>query len=199
MDTQRSYGELINDSKQIKICLLISICFAFATSVVHGQIYSGQKGKAKLRGEAPQEIITAESATLAGKLDASSKKFNFKQPLNMFSFSQGDLQKKHAEESYFEVKQFPNATFAGEIINDINLENNGVYNVTAKGKFSMHGIEKEMKIPAVITVEEGRITIASKFTIYLSDYNIKIPRLVSLKVSQEFSVDLSLKMSKANL
>jgi hypothetical protein len=199
MDKQRSSGELIIDSKQAKIGLLIFVCLTVATCVAQGQIYSGQKGKAKLRGEAPQEIITAESATLAGKLDAGSKKFNFKQPLNMFSFSQGDLQKKHAEESYFEVKQFPNATFSGEIINDINLENNGVYNVTAKGKFSMHGIEKDMKIPAVITVEEGKIMITSKFTIYLSDYNIKIPRLVSLKVSQEFSVDLSLKMNKANL
>jgi len=167
--------------------------------MANGQIYSGQRGKTKLRGEAPQEIIVAESVSLVGKLDVISKKFNFKQPLNQFSFSQGDLQKKHAEESYFEVKKFPNATFVGEIINDINLTTNGVYNVTAKGKFSMHGIEKDMKIPAVITVSEGKISVAAKFTIYLSDYNIKIPRLVSLKVSQEFSVDLSLKMDKTNL
>jgi len=171
----------------------------FGTSISYGQIYSGQKGKTRLRGEAPQEIIVAESASLVGKLDVASKKFNFKQSLNQFSFSQGELQKKHAEESYFEVKKFPNATFTGDIINDINLGTNGVYNVTAKGRFSMHGIEKDMKIPAVITVSDGKITVAAKFNIYLSDYNIKIPRLVSLKVSQEFSVDLSLKMDKTNL
>jgi hypothetical protein len=184
---------------QIQIRLILLSCLLLVASVAPGQIYSGQKGKVKLRGEAPQEIITAESASLAGKLDASSRKFNFKQPMNMFTFSQGDLQKKHAEESYFEVKQFPSATFTGEIINDINLDANGIYNVTAKGRFGMHGVEKEMKIPAVITIEDGKITITAKFSIYLSDYNIKIPRLVSLKVSQEFSVDLSLKMSKANL
>ncbi len=163
------------------------------------QVYSGQKGKVKLRGDAPQEIITAESATLVGKLDAASKRFNFKQPLNSFSFSQGDLQKKHAEESYFEVRSFPSATFAGEIINDISFEKNGAHNVTVKGKFSLHGVERDLKVPAVITVDDDGMTIAAKFSVYLSDYNIKIPRLVSLKVSQEFTVDLSLKMNKTNL
>ncbi|HTH58068.1 MAG TPA: YceI family protein [Cyclobacteriaceae bacterium] len=172
---------------------------ALAACAAQGQILSGQKGKVKLRGEAPQEIITAESNALVGKLDVVNKKFNFKQALNTFSFSQGDLQKKHAEESYFEVKQFPNATFSGEIINDVTLEKNGTYSVTAKGKFAMHGVEKEMKISAVIVVEDGKATITSKFNIYLSDYNIKIPRLVSLKVSQEFTVDLSLKMSNTNI
>ncbi|GHN01247.1 hypothetical protein WSM22_27360 [Cytophagales bacterium WSM2-2] len=172
------------------------LCITSAINVAHGQIYSGQKGKVQLRGEAPQEIITAESSTLAGKLDIGSKKFNFRQPLNTFSFSQGELQKKHAEESYWEVKQFPNATFAGEIINDISLDKDGVYNVTVRGKFGMHGIEKELKTPAVITVDQGKITLTAKFSIFLSDYNIKIPRLVSLKVSQEFTVDLSLKMTK---
>jgi polyisoprenoid-binding protein YceI len=169
------------------------------TGITQAQIFSGQKGKVKLRGEAPQEIITAESMALAGKLDTGTKKFNFKQPLNTFSFSQGDLQKKHAEESYFEVKQFPNASFSGEIMNEINLEKNGTFNVTARGKFSMHGVDKEMKIPAVISVEDGKVTITSKFNIYLSDYNIKIPRLVSLKVSQEFTVELSLRMSNQNI
>ncbi|SRR5258707_2197539 len=198
MDIQRSRNKIIIASKA-KIFWLIFICTTVGACPAHSQIYSGQKGKVKLRGEAPQEIITAESSALAGKLDVISRRFNFKQPLNTFSFSQGDLQKKHAEESYFEVKQFPNATFTGEIINDITLDKNGVYNVTVKGRFSIHGIERDLKIPAVITVDEGKMTIAAKFNIYLSDYNIKIPRLVSLKVSQEFNVDLSLKMSKANL
>lgn len=83
----------------MKIRLLVFSLLALAASAAQAQIWSGQKGKVRLRGEAPQEIITAESAALVGKLDISSKKFNFKQPLNTFSFSQGELQKKHAEES----------------------------------------------------------------------------------------------------
>jgi hypothetical protein len=79
------------------------------STIVQGQIYSGQKGLVKLKGEAPNETITAESTTLVGKLDVTSRRFNFKQPLNSFTFSQGDLQKKHAEESYWgtQVPHFP--------------------------------------------------------------------------------------------
>jgi hypothetical protein len=51
----------------------------------------------------------------------------------------------------------------------------------------------------VIVVEDGKATITSKFNIYLSDYNIKIPRLVSLKVSQEFTVELSLKLNNPSI
>jgi polyisoprenoid-binding protein YceI len=166
------------------------------STIVQGQIYSGQKGLVKLKGEAPNETITAESTTLVGKLDVTSRRFNFKQPLNSFTFSQGDLQKKHAEESYWEISRYPSATFSGEIINDFVITKNGEQNVTVKGKFTMHGVEKELKIPGVIRVENNTITITSKFSVYFSDYNIKIPRLVSLKVAQEFTVDLTLTMNK---
>jgi hypothetical protein len=176
--------------------LFLTLLFIAFTQVVFAQIFIGQKGAMKLRGDAPQETITAESATLIGKLDASTKRFNFKQALNAFSFSKGDLQKKHAEESYFEVDKFPNALFTGEIINDINLLKDGTYNVTVKGKFSLHGVVKEMKIPAVLIVVNGVININCKFSIFLSDFKIKVPKLVSLKVSSEFTVDFKLSMSK---
>jgi hypothetical protein len=197
MDKQWSVDRVVG--AKMKISLLVIVVLGLVHNQASGQLYSGQRGKVKLRGEAPHEIITATSSSLVGKIEIASRKFNFRQPLNTFSFSQGELQKKHAEESYWEVKQFPYATFAGEILSDFSLEKNGVYNVTVRGRFNMHGVEKEMKAAAVITVEDHTITITSKFTIYLSDYNIKIPRLVSLKVSQEFSVDLSLKMNAANL
>lgn len=198
MDKQWSLSGLKKRSTHATFPLLI-FTLILNSHLAHAQIYSGQKGRVKLRGDAPQEIITAESASLSGKLDITSKKFNFKQPLNTFSFSQGELQKKHAEESYFEVKQFLYASFLGEIINDISFDKNGVYNVTVKGKFNLHGVERDLKVPAVITLEDDKINVEAKFPIYLSDYNIKIPRLVSLKVSQEFTVDLTLKMTKVNL
>ena len=172
------------------------VCFIVITSFLHAQVLSGQKGIVKLVGEAPQETITAESAALVGKLDLTNRKFLFRQPLNTFSFSQGDLQKKHAEENFWEVDKFPNATFTGEIINDTDLSKDGTYSVTVRGKFKLHGIEKELKIPAVITLQNGGGAITSRFSIFLSDFNIKVPRLVSLKVAPEFIVDINLKITK---
>lgn len=182
--------------REIACLLMLLLVLLSSPGITEAQVYSGQHGKIKFKGIAPQETITGESASLAGKLDATTKNFNFRQPLTGFAFSQGALQKKEAEESYWEVAKFPHATFAGKIINDIDLTKDGVYAVTAQGKFSMHGVEKYMKIPVDITVKKGVAHINSKFSLYLSDFNIKIPRLVSMKVSEEFMVDLSLSMQQ---
>jgi hypothetical protein len=160
------------------------------------QVYSGKNGTVKLVGKASQETITAESNAVMGKIDATSKNFNFLQSLTQFKFSQGDLQKKDAEEMYWETDKYPHATFSGKIINDINLNADGVYKVNAIGVFSMHGVKKEMKIPATITVKNGSLSVISQFTIFLSDFKIKIPRLVVMKVSEEFQADISLTLNK---
>jgi polyisoprenoid-binding protein YceI len=163
----------------------------------NAQIFIGQKGETKILGEAPKETITAESTALVGKLDLTNKKFNFKQPMNTFSFSQGDLQKKHAEENFFEVEKYPNALFSGEIINDTDISKDGTYDVTVRGTFTLHGVERDLKIPAVLTLQNNVMVVKSKFYVFLSDHNIKIPAFVSLKVSPEFTVDVELKMTKS--
>jgi hypothetical protein len=160
------------------------------------QIFSGQKGSIKLFGEAPKETITAESGALVGKLDLSTRKFNFKQAMNTFIFSQGDLQKKHAEENFWEVSKYANATFSGEIVNDTEISKDGTYDITVRGTFNLHGVERDMKMQAVLTLQKDLVTIKSRFYVYLSDHNIKIPSFVALKVSPEFTVDVQLKMTK---
>lgn len=178
-------------SKNYLLVVLMVLC-----GFTNAQIYSSQKGVTKLLGEAPKETITAQSTALVGKLDLSSGKFNFKQPMNTFSFSQGDLQKKHAEENFWEVDKYPNAMFSGVIVNDTDISKDGTYDVTVRGTFNLHGVERDVKIPAVVTVQNNTIVIQSKFYVFLSDHNIKIPAFVSLKVSPEFTVDVHLKMIK---
>jgi polyisoprenoid-binding protein YceI len=173
------------------IILLLSSVFAKA------QILSTSKGSLKLKGVAQQETITAESNTLEGKFDIVSRKLNFRQSLNKFSFSQGELQKKEAQGKYWETDKFPHATFKGSVINDIDFTKNGEYHATAKGIFSMHGVDKEVKLPVTVSVNNRMIQVRTSFNIYLSDYNIKIPRLVELKVSETFEVTSELTLERS--
>ena len=175
---------------------LLILFFSLGLSAT-AQIYGGKKGAVKLTGTAPQETIVATSSTLKGKIDAQSMKFNFQQSLDFFSFSQGAMQKKDAEEKYWETDKFPKASFSGIILNQVDLSKDGVYRVTTKGKFEMHGETKDMKIPATITVRGGQIEVNAKFSIFLTDFNIEIPRLMSMKVAEEFMVELSLSLEKA--
>lgn len=191
MDRSRGKEQLENTIMKT----LLSVLFILIYFTGKSQTFGGSNGTVNLKGVAPQETITAKSSSLSSTIDLTSKKFSFKQPLTLFTFSQGSLQKQHAEESYFETEKFPNATFKGEIINDVDLKADGKYHVTAKGIFSIHGVQKEIKIPAVIERKGNKIVVTSDFKIYLSDYNIKIPRLLVQKVSDEFTVSISTALS----
>lgn len=167
------------DFTPLLLMLLISI-------TVEAQVFTTTKGAIRLEGIAQQETIVAESKTLEGKFDVSTRKFNFRQSLNQFSFSQGELQKKDAQEKYWETDKFPYATFKGVVINDIDFKKNGEYEVTAKGILSMHGVDNEAKLSVKMKIIDGTIAVHTSFKVFLSDYNIKIPRLVVLKVSEVF-------------
>jgi hypothetical protein len=169
---------------RILILLLLAVPF-----FSNGQIFSTSKGAIRLEGVAQQETIVAESKSLDGKLDISTRKFNFRQSLSRFSFSQGELQKKDAEEKYWEVDKYPYATFKGMIINDIDFTKEGDYEVTAKGILTMHGVDRDAKMSLKLKVKDGTIAVHATFKIFLSDYNIKIPRLVVLKVSEVFEAN----------
>ena len=53
------------------------------------------------------------------------------------------LQKDHFNENYLESTKYPNATFTGKIIENVDLSVDGVYTIRAKGKLNIHGIEQE--------------------------------------------------------
>ena len=65
----------------------------------------------------------------------------------------------------------------------------------AKGKFSIHGVEKDIEIPGVVFVEEGRSKVQTDFTIRLEDYNIEAPSLAAfVKVNEEVAVHATVHM-----
>ena len=84
----------------------------------------------------------------------------------------------------------------GKIIEDIDLKKDGVFEIRAKGKLWIHGVENERIIRSEVTIKNGIINIQSHFTVALSDHNIKVPKVVHEKVSSEISVEISAQLKK---
>lgn len=175
---------------------LMLILLYIVTTGVHAQIYESREAKVTLMGKAPKEVITARSQTLKAKLNAATREFIFRQSLNDFLFSQGNIQKKDAEKSYWETHKYPYAEFKGKIVSDVDLTKDGLHKVTCIGLFSLHGVEKEIKVSGEIVVKGNAMAIRSNFRIFLSDYNIEIPRLMTLKVAEEFGCAVNIRLSK---
>jgi len=155
------------------------------------EVYEVNNGTIRFHSDAPQELIRAASKNLIGVIDLSKRTFLFKVNIASFVGFNSPLQKEHFNENYLESDIFPFATYTGKIIEEIDLTKNGDYNVRAKGKLTIHGVDHQRIIKCRVICKNGTITVQSDFTVLLADYNIKIPRIVSDKLSPEINVSIN--------
>lgn len=173
------------------VFLLPVLALAFGPAAT---VFTATNGTVKFVSKAPLETIKAESARLGGVIDISKKTFAFTVPFKTFEGFNDPLQKEHFNENYVESDKFPNATFKGKIIEDVDLSATGTYQVRTKGILSIHGKDKEMIIKSTMVVKEGQIAIDSDFNITLEDHNIKIPNIVSQKIAKVIAVTVKMTM-----
>jgi hypothetical protein len=157
-------------------------------------IYEVRTGDVHFFSEAPKELISASSKQIKGVLDRRKKTFAFRINISSFAGFNNALQREHFNENYMESNLYPVASYKGKIIEDIEFSKDGVYEIRTKGKLNIHGIEQERIIKVLLTIKKGKIAIASNFTVMLTDHNIKIPRVVSDKLSPQIKVTVSASM-----
>ena len=85
------------------------------------------------------EDIQAVNTESIGAIDKESGEFIIKIPVSAFEFP-NKLMQKHFNDSYLETDKYPECIFKGTIDEDI-----------ASGEITLHGVTKEIQIPAVIT------------------------------------------------
>ena len=171
--------------------VLISSSFQ---DVETGSIYMTKSGYIKFTSEAPLETIEAENNNVSAVIDISKKQLAFKVPITSFLGFNSPLQQEHFNENYMEVDAYPQATFTGKIIEDVDFNTNGTYKVRTKGMLNIHGSEKERIIAGMVKVNGDKITVTSNFDVPLSDHDISIPKIVNQKIADiiqvEFKSDL---------
>jgi polyisoprenoid-binding protein YceI len=164
-------------------------------SVANAQLYSVKKGSIYFRSDAPLELITAKSDELRGKFDVSKKMFAFAVNITSFAGFNSPLQKEHFNENYMESNLYPTASFSGKIIEDINFTTDGTYSIRAKGNLTVHGVVQERIIKVELTIKDGKINVASNFTVLLSEHNIPIPKVVHEKLASEIKVEVKAELA----
>ena len=130
------------------------------------------------------EDIQAVNTESVGAIDVESREFIIKIPVSAFEFP-NKLMQKHFNDSYLETDKYPECIFKGTIDEDI-----------ASGEITLHGVTKEIQIPALITEEGDKIKINTEFKIVLKDHKIKIPRLLFQNIAEEIEVKVSSTFTK---
>lgn len=166
---------------------ILALVFAFTQQ----GLFHATDAKISFRSEAPMELIKASSNSLVGLLDTARKNFSFRVPISSFEGFNSRTQREHFNENYMQTERYPEASFKGKIIEDIDLSKEGVYTVRAKGWLNIHGVEKERIIKTELTVKNNAIAVKSNFTVLLSDHNIPIPKVVYQKLANEIKVEVN--------
>jgi polyisoprenoid-binding protein YceI len=135
--------------------------------------------------------IVGESNDLAGSIDESEKDgLSGNLILNVKSLKTGiNMRDEHMKEKYLEVEKYPTAT----------LKVQGVP-VIASGKdlkktislpLSLHGVEQNVDVSLDMKNTSGIYSGSAEFTIKLSDFSIKIPTYLGIKVADKVEVKVN--------
>jgi len=175
----------------LKHFFALSFLFSSLASLAQNNLYQVKTSEVTFSSNAPLELIEASSSQLKGVVDTTRSEFAFKIFITSFKGFNNPLQREHFNENYMETTQFPVATYSGKIIENINYARDGTYTVRTKGKMTIHGITRERIIMAEITILNGKMKIKGGFTVLLSDYGIKIPKIVGNNLAKEIKVKVT--------
>lgn len=172
--------------------LMIAAVLIGMTTTAYAQKYMTRTGKVTFFSSTPMENIEAFNNETAAVLDASNGDFVFQVPIKSFRFEKA-LMQEHFNENYMESSKYPKAEYKGKItdIDKVNFGKNGSYNVTTKGKLTVHGVTRDVTLPGTLVIKDNTATVNSEFKVKPKDHNINIPGLVENKIAKEIEVTVN--------
>jgi len=173
------------------LALIISV-----TSFTSGysQVYFTKNGHISFFSKTILENINADNNQVISVLNTQTGLLQFSVLNNAFRFPKAKMEEDFNED-YMEISKYPKSTFKGTIenIDNIDFTKDGTWKVKVTGDLMIHGVTKNVTVPGQINIKNGTIAAQAAFKILLKDYNIKIPSIVSNKISE--SIDVTVECS----
>ncbi|WP_114751814.1 YceI family protein [Pleomorphovibrio marinus] len=169
--------------------LFIALLVSFGLNA-NAQTFKTENGQAEFLSKASLLEFTGESDQLQGLIDLDKNLLDFYLDLNTLKTGVG-LRDRHMRDNYLETKKFPFAEFTGEIEEGTEIPVGQTKNVTAKGKFKIHGVEREIVVPGTLKRNSANeMVLDASFKVLLEDYDIEIPRVVFYELAEEQEVTI---------
>ncbi len=178
---------LNNNMKQIISILVLCVAtFSFAQ-----ERYLTKTGTVQFEASVPSfEEVKAKNSNSTAILNTKNGEFAALVLVKGFRFKNA-LMEEHFNENYAESDKYPKATFKGTITGfDLNAIDNNPKEIIYNGDLTFHGKTKSLKNETLTIVKTSKnsILISGNFQVDVSDFDIKIPKIVSNKLSREVDV-----------
>lgn len=176
--------------------LILHTLLVIMSGHMTGQIvFKTNNGQITFRSDAPLEIISASSGSLEGIIDSETMTFAFIVPITSFKGFNNGLQQQHFYENYLETSKYPDASFSGKIIEEIDLTKPGTYQARVKGQLKIHGHAQERIIRTELISNGSEIKASALFMVPLTDHQIEVPKIVNQKIAKEIEVTVRATLS----
>ena len=144
-----------------------------------------------LKAKAAFEPIRASNNNTVSIIDSSDGQIAAVILISEFDFRLG-LMQEHFNENYLESNVYPKSTFEGQIKN-FSLEelNQDFKEHEIKGVLTIKGVNNNITTKAKIRKLDEKIELTSGFSVMLSDYKVKIPKIVFKKIDEEVKINLN--------
>ena len=175
----------------MKQFLLLIILIFSHQDLVSQQFYT-DKGVTKFDGsKAAFEPIKATNNNSVSIIDSKTGQIAAVILISQFDFRLG-LMQEHFNENYLESNVYPKSTFEGQIKNfSINELNQDFKEHEIEGVLTIKGVNKDIITKAKIRKIDEKIELSSGFSVMLSDYKVKIPKIVFKKIDEEVKINLN--------
>ena len=171
---------------------LLLIILTFSQQDLFSQQFYTDSGIIKFDGsKAAFEPIKATNNNSVSIIDSKTGQIAAVILISQFEFRLG-LMQEHFNENYLESNVYPKSTFEGKIkdFNVLNLtETVMIHEIT--GNLTIKGVAKKIKTIAEISKLDNQIKIKSNFSVFLSDFGIKVPKIVFKKIDEEVKISLN--------
>jgi len=176
-----------------KIVTLLFVLYSFCS---FSQKYISRNGSVQFNASTPLETINPINNYVSSVFDSENGEIVFQMNMISFKFEKA-LMETHFNEKYIESEKHPKSTFTGKIKNwNSDFLDGNRHNVIAVGTITIHGTEKEIEVKGSLKKNNKNITIDSDFELIISDFEIKIPKLVRDKISQKVKVEVNINLKQ---
>lgn len=88
-----------------------------------------------------------------------------------------------------ESESYPEISFHPDHVDGV-VKNSGTSSVNVRGMFNLHGVERQITVPAQVDMENGTWSVAVHFTVPYQKWGLKNPSTLFLRVSDSVQIDL---------
>jgi len=168
--------------------ILITLAGLMFCMQIHAQKYYTKTGQIDFEASVPAfEPVKASHKTVTALLDINSGEIAVLALMKGFRFRNA-LMEEHFNENYMESDSYPKAVFKGVIegFSKENLEDNASF--TVNGVLTLHGKSKEITTTLSVKAEGDSFALKTNFSVAPGDFDIKIPSVVSEKISDKILI-----------